>query len=332
MTPSAIPVLEALARQGGLGDGHPSCHQRLVHLYPILLMHRDLLAEDEAQGIDMRLGSHDQELVTLLEDGIRARYCNHPATKKPRDHHTVSHFLHDFAEAVSDDCGVLDLDMHTARHVSVTFFNFHLSLFLRQIYLEKGLEEGYYHDDADDSERICYGICRSHSRNGLRCGPGRRSSLEHHVRQRLLRGSQPGSIGHGTGHHAHHRMQALAGHQVDDKSYQNGQEYSEEGKQIKLDPADLEGVEESRADLKAYGEHEQDQAEILHEGKYGGIRPESEMAEQDGEEEYPGGTDGDALELEPGHIQPGSDDYGEQEDAVCNACPCKQFIHIQRYL
>ena len=86
-------------------------------------------------------------------------------------------------------------------------------------------------------------------------------------------------------------------------------------------------MEESRTDLESYGEDEQDQAEFFHESNHERIRTESEMTEQDGKEEYPGGTDGDTLDLETGQIQAGCDNYGEKEDAVSNTCPCKQFDH-----
>ena len=49
-------------------------------------------------------------------------------------------------------------------------------------------------------------------------------------------------------------------------------------------------MEESRTDLQAYGEDEQDQAEFFHESEHQRIRPESEMAEQNCKEEYPSGT------------------------------------------
>ncbi len=74
-------------------------------------------------------------------------------------------------------------------------------------------------------------------------------------------------------------------------------------KDIHLKSAFLEGVEESRADLKAYREHEQDQAEVLHKVHHGRVHPEAEMTQQDSHEQNPRGTDGDAFDLEFAKVQ-----------------------------
>ena len=49
------------------------------------------------------------------------------------------------------------------------------------------------------------------------------------------------------------------------KRHPDSQDHHQQGEKIHLQTPGLEGVEESRSDLKSDGEHEKNQSEILHE-------------------------------------------------------------------
>ena len=83
----------------------------------------------------------------------------------------------------------------------------------------------------------------------------------------------------------------------------DGKKHEGDSQQVQLETTFLERVEKSRADLKAYREHEQDQAEVLHKVHHGRVHPEAEMTQQDSHEQNPRGTDGDAFDLEFAKVQ-----------------------------
>ena len=80
-------------------------------------------------------------------------------------------------------------------------------------------------------------------------------------------------------------------------------------------------MEEAGADLQTDGKDEQDQAEFLHEMQDFRIGPETEMAQQDADEQDPGGSQGHPFHLESAEIDADAHDQGDQQDGMGNALP-----------
>ena len=108
----------------------------------------------------------------------------------------------------------------------------------------------------------------------------------------------------------------------------DSEKHQHDSQQVELESSLLERMEKTRADLKTYREHEQNQAEVLHETEHGRIDPESEMAQDDGHEQDPGRTDGNTFDLELSKIQSRRHHYGENQDGMGDPRPKKQISHI----
>ena len=200
-------------------------------------------------------------------------------------------------------------------------------LFLLGIHPQQGFQQDQDQDDAQHAQRIGNGIggCQ---RGGVQGCDFRRGALGlQDVAHCLLGGAQSGRVGDGAGHDTYHRPKFLAGNPVDGERGQDREQDHSEGEQIELDAAGQERMEESGTHLQSDAEDEQDQTEVLHEGKDGRVDTKAEMAGQDAQEQDPGRTDGDPLDLETPQPEAGCDHEGEQQDAVGDTGTGEQILH-----
>ena len=79
--------------------------------------------------------------------------------------------------------------------------------------------------------------------------------------------------------------------------------------------------------MKTDTEHKQNKSEILHKRKNTRISTQAEMAKQNTDEENPGRTDGDSLELESAQVKAKSDYRGKKQDGMGYAGTEKQIMH-----
>ena len=118
--------------------------------------------------------------------------------------------MQDFVDGLAEDGRILDSHVHPAGLGTAVLPGFHLGAFLGRIDLEKALAQDQDQDDADDTERVSHGIAGSQFGSGLgglhRVHPAGRG----HFDIGLLGGTEARSVGHRTGHDAHHRLEVHA--------------------------------------------------------------------------------------------------------------------------
>ena len=319
---------QLLAGQRGLGDAEAPDHKVLVLLQPVLEVHRHLFAEDDAHGVHVGLGGHDQDLVALLQDGVRAGAEDLAAAHQAGDEELVGVADHHLGELLAEDGRILHLAVHAAGGVlAVPVLLLQLGALLVQVDLEEALEEDEHGDDADHAERVGDRVGGGEGGSRLFGGRRRLPLGDQRVEHRVLGGTQSGRVGHGAGQHADHRGQALAGDPVDGQRHEHAEQDHSRCEQVEAHAALAERLEEAGTDLHADGEDEQDEPEFLHEGQRGRIGAEAEMAEQDPEEQDPGGADRDPLDLLLPEPEARGDDDGEKQDRMGDARAQEQLFH-----
>ena len=201
--------------------------------------------------------------------------------------------------------------MHAAGGVGRLLGLLQVRLLLLEVNLEDAFQQDDDENDAQHAERVGDGVGGCEAGRGRFRGGGRLAAGNHGVGKGLLGGTQAGGIGHGAGHHAHERSQAFAGNPVDANGHEHGEQDHPGGEQVHGHATLPEGMEEAGADLQADGEDEEDESEVLHERQRGRVGPEAEMADQDAQEEDPGGSDGDTFDLDLAEQQARGDDESE---------------------
>ena len=117
----------------------------------------------------------------------------------------------------------------------------------------------------------------------------------------LLRGSETGGVGDGSGHDARHGRDGLAGDEMQGYRYAHAEQHHEEGEQVEPHSSALEAGEEAGADLQTYAVDEQYESEFLEELQQIGVEGHPEMAERDTDEQYPCHSEADAGDLDLAH-------------------------------
>ncbi len=193
-------------------------------------------------------------------------------------------------EFLAEDGGILNLNVHAAGMVLLGLSGLHLLKFLLVVDLENGLAKDENKDDADYADRISHGITRSHRGRLGHCRYCIGTAGDGDIDESLLRGTEAGSVGDGSGHDAHHGLEVNIGNDGDDIGHSHGEKYVHYRQEVHLDSPALKGVEEAGAHLEAYRENKEDKAEFLDETQDLGIGTEAKMAHENADEKNPCGS------------------------------------------
>ena len=68
-----MKVLETLAGERGVGDHDTAGHEVMIPLNPVIMVHGYLLAEEDAQSVNLRLGCDNEDFIPLIKDGVSCR-------------------------------------------------------------------------------------------------------------------------------------------------------------------------------------------------------------------------------------------------------------------
>ena len=180
---------------------------------------------------------------------------------------------------------------------------------LLELHVQGVADEDHRQDDAHHTQRVGHGVAQG----DVRVADARGIGIG------LLRGAQSGGVGHGAREDADHRGDRRPGHHMDDVGRQHAEQHDRRGAAHERHPAVLERREESRADLQADREDEEDQTEFLDEVPHLGIDRHAEVTGDDADEEDPGDAQRHALDLDLSEQDAERDDQGERQHGVRDA-------------
>ena len=114
---------------------------------------------------------------------------------------------------------------------------------------------------------------------------------------------------------------------MDKYGHSSGHQHHPDGKEIHRNSAFPERMEETWTDLQTYGKDKENEAEILDERQSRRIRPESEVAEYDSDEEYPGRTYRYSFYFETPQEKSKGDNDCKEQYGMGYACTGKEIRH-----
>ena len=243
-------------------------------------------ADHQREFPDALLQAHRQHRVAGAQHRVVVRHAELAVVVDPRDHH---------AEFV-DGGNVLYLQavevpvLHRNAGVGqgggglVGVYFAHVLLGLGP---EQAADNDHRKDDAQDGAGVGQRVAHRGGVGGLRVDRG----------QRLLRGGQRRGIGDRAGVHADGGGDIEAGQPRYRQRDGYAAQHHGRGQQIELQPLLLEGGEEARPHLRAYGIDEKDEAEVAQELQRDMVYGEADVAGQDAGEQHPGYAEIDAGDL-----------------------------------
>ena len=177
-------------------------------------------------------------------------------------------------------------------------------------------DEDHREDDADDAQRIGYGIAQC----------DRRVVDPRSVAVSLLCGAQSRRVGHGARQDADHGGDRRIGGQMQRIGGGDTQSDDERRQSDELHTAVLERREKPGPDLQPDREDEQDQAELLDEAQHAGVDRHAEMAGCDADEENPRRPQRNASDLDFPQQDSDGDDQRQNENGVRQRIAEKEVV------
>lgn len=311
-------VGEFLAVDRRFGDEDAPRYELAVERSPLFEGHVDDVAQKGGDGVGILRRADDQQLVADMQAAVlRGDGDMVVGVGDPRnDERAVDKLLH-LAHRPAVEHGVGELD----RYFVGVFLVFVAHRRQRLVLLleadaQRIADEDHREDDADDAQRIGYGIAQC----------DRRVVDPRSVAVSLLCGAQSRRVGHGARQDADHGGDRRIGGQMQrigggDTQYDDERRQSDE-----LHTAVLERREKPGPDLQPDRKDEQDQAELLDEAQHAGVDRHAEMAGCDADEENPRRPQRNASDLDFPQQDSDGDDQRQNENGVRQRIAEKEVV------